>query len=293
MCTLVRENFKHKNSSKPNKKIRAASSTINYANKKITIPTLRDSKKYVTKIAKSLQANLTENQQEQLTTIFLKIALTNKSSKENNNKVSLKQLRGKPLKVDVLKSNRAHKSKHQFSAEKMHSLRAIHNFSLNETIKLTGHMRQLDSQVFEPKLTKNLQEMTHVFDNFFKETTLEFTKEKGTQQTKVEETVVYCHRLLEFIKFIKQHRNEQYVHLKIGADGGWGSLKICISIQSLIPDNEEDLTKKRKSKQMYKDSGVKMLFVLAIAHNIQENHDNVSKLFHLLDISSLDELTET
>lgn len=63
--------------------------------------------------------------------------------------------------------------------------------------------------------------------------------------------------------------------VRVGIDGGGGFLKICLSVFPMTREAE---------KSSFKDSGVKRLFILAIAADIQENYENMTKLWYGLKL---------
>lgn len=69
------------------------------------------------------------------------------------------------------------------------------------------------------------------------------------------------------------------VLVRIGIDGGGGFFKICLSIFLMTREAE---------KASFKDSGVKRLFILAIAADIQENYENMMKLWRGLKMHSVE-----
>ena len=66
-----------------------------------------------------------------------------------------------------------------------------------------------------------------------------------------------------------------YCILKVGIDGGGGSLKICMSVfdmANLVSGNKVGLWK------IFKDSGVNKVFLVAAVPVVPENYQNVKKL---------------
>lgn len=112
-----------------------------------------------------------------------------------------------------------------------------------------------------------------------------------SRKRKIFEPIILCKDLNGFLEFVRKDRGVRgsETHLKFGVDGGGGSLKICLSIQSTNNDYVTD-SKRRKytdnivSKQ-FRDSGVKKLFILALTEAIQENYENVLSLWSALDIN--------
>lgn len=93
------------------------------------------------------------------------------------------------------------------------------------------------------------------------------------------------------MEFVRQKRevSATETHLKFGMDGGGGFLKICLSVQSTERDTSSDY-KRRKYfdgifSKRFRHSGVKKIFILALAEGAQENYENVSKLWSALDLN--------
>lgn len=82
-------------------------------------------------------------------------------------------------------------------------------------------------------------------------------------------------------------------HLKFGIDGGGGSLKVCLTIQSIDDDStmkRDDCTRQTYkdgvASKRFRDSGVKKLFIIGLAESTQENYANVSLLWSEIDINN-------
>lgn len=69
-------------------------------------------------------------------------------------------------------------------------------------------------------------------------------KKRKYEMIEAEHTAVICKDLSGLIKSIKEKRNVEDVRLKFGIDGGGGSLKICMSLQSI----ESELEPKKKKR---------------------------------------------
>lgn len=109
----------------------------------------------------------------------------------------------------------------------------------------------------------------------------------------LDEAVVFCINLPGFIEYITTHRQTDDVHLKFGIDGGGEFLKVVLSVQG----KENVPTSVKKSRRSFddeidsnkfRDSSVKKIFIIALVRNTQENYDNVSQLWTLLNISNFE-----
>lgn len=103
------------------------------------------------------------------------------------------------------------------------------------------------------------------------------------------EIVVYCSDLSGFISYVKNQRNVSHCSLKFGIDTGGGFLKICLSIQKPLQKAGKVPPSRIKYGDPFhnssEDSSVKRLFVLAISTCPQENYENVSELWELLNLN--------
>ena len=112
--------------------------------------------------------------------------------------------------------------------------------------------------------------------------------------------VVYCTDVEGLIFFLKISRLlDDDAIVKIGIDGGQGSLKICLTIHSQKEEDEKQrieeerlrsptkkVQKKRRSSidKDFKNSGIKKLMILALVEQLPERYENVDQLLGLLNI---------
>lgn len=162
-----------------------------------------------------------------------------------------------------------------------------HNLSQKNAKRLATDIRKktANKKFFEPRLRSKIQAKSHEMDDFFSVSEIEFSHCNGDKETIVKSSVVFCNKIKELVDFIKERRSENFVHLKIGVDGGRGSLKITLSIQSLLPISEG------LKKSSFKDSGVNKIIIIAIGFNVQENYRNIRSLFELLKLDELENYT--
>lgn len=170
------------------------------------------------------------------------------------------------------------------------------NLSSRETLKLGQHIRKVSGsrKVIESSLKNKLYDQNHLLDEWFEIKTIDFVKiEQSNVTEQTPRTVVVCKDVQAFIHQVMIVRgiDESNVMLKIGLDGGHGSLKICASlIDKSSYSNELTTTACSGSLKKYSDTGVKQLMILAIAPDVQESYENVKKLWihcnlHNLSIS--------
>lgn len=90
--------------------------------------------------------------------------------------------------------------------------------------------------------------------------------------------VILCASVKGLIRYINARRNVNETVLKVGIDGGQGSLKIVLSIEE----------RNRELKQRLKDSGARRAFIIGLAPGMQENYTNIANLWHRLELNSIE-----
>ena len=99
---------------------------------------------------------------------------------------------------------------------------------------------------------------------------------------------IYCTNIEGFIELVCRERSldDADILIKVGIDGGGGFFKICLSLfetrfSSYAPPS-------RVIDQMFLNSSVKRIFILAIAPDVKECYSNVKSFLDLLNISTID-----
>ena len=93
--------------------------------------------------------------------------------------------------------------------------------------------------------------------------------------------VVHVHNRLSHEMVKHRELGEQQVIFLFGIDGGGGFLKFCLAIIPLMDITNESVPKRLKLSDceivgtIFQDSGMKKIFTLAIAADVQENYKNV------------------
>ena len=130
------------------------------------------------------------------------------------------------------------------------------------------------------------------YDNFFEITELCFiSKSKDAITGKEKKPAVICNslnNLMEDIESVRMFDQGSNLIHKIGLDGGGGFFKITLSI--FDPRNSETKARMTYSEGIankFKHSGVKKLFIIALVSNIQENYENVLRLWTSLNMRLL------
>lgn len=214
--------------------------------------------------------------------------------KQNNIKLSLNQSKGGQS-LNIIAKPEEEKITQVISVKSMRDIQTKYNLSTNVTLGIASDIRVATKKrtIIELGLKESLIENVHRLDSFFYVEKISVNTEKKKVKTISLQPVVYCKDLDGLVSYIKKARNIADVYYKIGIDGGGGFLKICLSIQSSMhtANNDNIIIKRRKFKDgigqnSFKETGVKKLFILALASNTQENYSNVLELWSLLNINS-------
>lgn len=224
--------------------------------------------------------------------------------KTSNTSISINQRRGKPLKIDVNPKNSKEKSSHEslLTTDDMKKIQSKYSLTQNVTVGIASMLRVASKKrkIIQPNLRKVLSTEIHSLDSFFDVKVFKFKNTKNNKTVDNDQAAVYCKNLKGLIEHLKEKRNVSSARIKFGIDGGGGSLKICMSIQSTENDSKviiEDesglhLNKRQKysegvASKSFEDSGVKKLIILALVQNVQENYDNVKLLWREIGIDKI------
>lgn len=152
-------------------------------------------------------------------------------------------------------------------------------------------------RIFQPGLTGELTAKDHTVHSFFWIKQEHFVDSNNKKESVDTKQFVVCRPVKQFCEKVQEMRNADFENVKIGIDGGGGFLKICVSLQSeevtMPMEKSGDGEKQRRWRTKYEDataakkfkySGVKKLFIPGLGKGVQENYDNVSKLWLLLQI---------
>lgn len=246
------------------------------------------------KILKSIK-QLTQKEKDQLISILLKEKAEDKNTDRSSKTftTSLSQRAGRPLRISI--GSKLEKSDQPvLSTNDMKMMKTSYNLSQNTTIGIAAFIRRKTRKrkIIEPNLKKHLADSIHSVDKFFEAKSFDFVNVKSGVSSPITKNVVYCKNLHGFLEYVKNNREVFGTHLKFGIDGGGGFLKFCLSVQSLEEDSPTH-SKRRKytddtPSKRFRDSGVKKLFILALAETTQENYDNVLQLWTTLEIDKFD-----
>ncbi len=140
----------------------------------------------------------------------------------------------------------------------------------------------------EPYFQKKFAEAGQVLKDHFHSESIKL-EYKGEE---VERTVVSCTNLDNFVQELLGVRSlSPHDSLsKLSLDNGGGFFKVSLSI---IDKNEEKrcLESQKKTNKKFKNdslsSGVKKIFIISIAENISETHENIQKILKPLDLEKI------
>lgn len=199
---------------------------------------------------------------------------------------------GRPTRVSINSSKEKNVTTRQLSAKDVIKVQSVLGLSQRKTIGMASMFRSAlrNRKAYEPGLKKKISNRLHSLDIFFEHKNIDFTIVKGKNTQNIKQDVVFCKDLNGLIKYVKDKRNVSAVHLKFGIDGGVGFLKVNLSIQSTQYESTSDRHRQKyedgAASKQFLDTGVKKLFIIGSAKGVQENHENVSKLWTLVNINS-------
>ena len=141
-----------------------------------------------------------------------------------------------------------------------------------------------NKKAIEPNLQSQIALRGKSIEGFFQTTTLAFLKKLPNGEVKeVRQPVTFCNNVSGLINFLCEKRSAGPSPLiKIGMDGGGGSLKFCLNVI-----NQQGI-ETQKSKSKFLDSGVKKLLIIAITFEVQELYENIQAILRILKIQNLD-----
>ena len=213
--------------------------------------------------------------------------LKDKTSDLNYSKLNLAQCSG-GRKLNVRIGQDSPPVRKALSFSDMKDIKADLGLSTNKILKHAKHMRYLTSnrKCVEPNLKQHLLETSHKCDDYFAVHDMNLSKPDGFE-TEIKTPVVYCTDMDSLVQTLLKERMKDFekVHFKIGIDGGGGFLKVCLNI---LADESQDISplKRRKyddvTREVFKDSSVQKLIILAIAPNVIENYANVFDIWSML-----------
>ena len=137
----------------------------------------------------------------------------------------------------------------------------------------------------EPNASKIIKDKPFQLNEFYKNVLCSFqqTNNKGKYKVvdKIQKDVVFVPEPWELIKKICEHRklNPYNCLIRVGIDGGQGSLKVIMNIF-----NPEEL---QSEKRNMKNTGVNTVLILGLVRGVQESNYNLERLINLLKLNKL------
>ncbi|KAJ8671673.1 hypothetical protein QAD02_002932 [Eretmocerus hayati] len=220
-------------------------------------------------------------------------SLASKNSNSSSASVLSLTTAGRPMRVGI-EPKLNPKPTLQIAAKDIIVMQNNLNLSQNDTLEIARTLREVTNnrRVIESNLKSQLSFVIHSVDEFFCSKKQNFFVTKGNSKEEVELTVVYRRDLEGLIEFVKEKRGVSNVFLKIGLDGGGGSLKICFSIQNLSENDgaeESSPTKVKRARisKRFSDAGVEKIFIIGLVESCQDNYDNISMLWSMLKLNDI------
>lgn len=119
-------------------------------------------------------------------------------------------------------------------------------------------------------------------------------KEEREGGQKVNRAVVYCNNLIGLIAHLRQHRvfhPQTRYFVKIRIDSGGSFLKVCLNLERQNDELSSPANQNTKwsyaagaCSDMFKDSGVRKLMIVAMVEEATESHSNIRSLLDLLEL---------
>ena len=207
----------------------------------------------------------------------------------------IKDAAGTPLATlgpNEKKCEKATVRKEIFTSEHLFGMQQDLNLSNKQTIVLAQDLRLATGSktAVEKGFQENIVIHSHVLDDLFEELKISYLRlDKDTKvRENFEQATVVCNDIPRLVDLVLEKRSLENCHsplIKISIDGGGGFLKFCMSIfdiDNLVSKNKTGLSKK------FKDSGVKKVFLIAVAPDVPENYVNVKKIWINLGLHKLD-----
>lgn len=190
--------------------------------------------------------------------------------------MTLRNLRGKPRLLYLNKP----KEIEPITPEDFNDLHKNFTGSEKKTSQLLTKLRRKGVPI-APKILPVVQNETSNVQEFF--AVIEESMEIGNESNKQQEnrTVVYCHRLFDFIQFVLSKRDIVPSHdvlLKFSTDDGGKFLKMCMTIVAKSDCSDE------KSGKL---TSVKRLFIVCMAENTPESNFNLKKMTALIGLADI------
>ena len=175
------------------------------------------------------------------------------------------------------------------SAENLSTIGINMNMSVRKSRELAQQIRQAagSRSIIEKGAQAQIRDDRHVLDDHFQCENLLFLEEntKTKEKRKFFEHTIICKDVNHLISEIIRHRHPEScsVMIRLGLDGGRGFLKFCLNVFNV----DDPVSKCSEIAKKFKDSGVKKALILAISQGVQENYQNLKKMWIKLGLRSM------
>ena len=214
--------------------------------------------------------------------------------------IPLSNNHGKPTiaSITVKKS----RSVNRFTCKDLVKIQTDIQLSDNNLVSFVSQIRAtFGRKSVEPHLKEYLVELNSYLKPYFTSSTItmeynESLDDKSKKLVHVERPVYYCKDVDVFVKLLINYRslNPHETLVKIGLDGGGGSLKITLNIIDMSKKRDDDvvLGKRRKYNDGVKtntgiDTSVKKTYILLIVPDVPETYNNLKVLLDMIDIDTV------
>ncbi|CAH0553241.1 unnamed protein product [Brassicogethes aeneus] len=233
--------------------------------------------KHICTVSKKIEniAGLAKNCKQQVaSTIILKEEL-----EQGDSSISLNKGRGCHMQINVLRKANT-KANPVITSTTLREMQIDCNLPVSSVKKIVSTLRNVDKHLVEKQAIPKIQECSHVLDQYFDGMFLpnvELSKKQFGLSP-----FVYCNNLSQLVAYILDKRIlDENFHLKIGIDGGAGSLKICLNILSDGENSVDGATEKSKN------SGIKKLIIIGLGPKMIESYHNIKYLMETIDIHTI------
>ena len=257
---------------------------------------------------KSLLSNMQKLSEKHPRTseVFISSQINKKAEQNQTDTISL-ATKGLPCTItSKSKSSKSYVSRALFPDETIPSseiskIQVACNLSNSQTSKMCTMMKSLKGRgSIESNVKENLVQRDRKLEKFFeiKKLSVDVKDSKTKEIIKADRTAVVCNDVDSLVKFIIDERGLAIhdTRVRLGLDGGKGSLKITLNI---LTKQAEDLNSPIKKATRYsyaqgsqsrkfQDSGVKKLIIIAIIENVTESYDNIKLLLDELDLEKIE-----
>ena len=202
--------------------------------------------------------------------------------------ISLKQVRRRPVRVQLFPDKRVDKSA-SLRLDEIYNIKRDLNLSNSQTLRMARDIRLCTKKrdSVQSGLVSFLSESLHKVDGIFDVNSILLKDEI--------QPVVFCNNINALIDQViaeRQISGEELI-FKVGLDYGGGFLKVCLNIVSKEVSTRAKRAKyEDKLSNCAKDTSVNRLIILALTPENKETHETMKNLWDLLDLSSLNNRVE-